>query len=167
MKFYKHLTHYLNAALLILPAQLLAADEKTAVLSKTSSSLSSNTFSANPLNGSYMAQLVIGLFIVLFCIVVLAWLAKKMNRFHSPVDGSLKIIGGLSMGSREKIVLLQVGKEQLLLGISPGRINTLHVLDSPLEKKGKQTDASGNSFFDRLKTTIADANNVSETTANK
>jgi len=30
---------------------------------------------------------------------------------------------------REKVVLLQVGKKQLLLGVTPGRIDTLHVLE--------------------------------------
>lgn len=163
MKFFKSLAPYLNAALLILPIQLFAAEENTAAVSKTASSLSHNSLNANPMSGGYLAQLVIGLFIVLVLIVVLAWFAKKMNRFHSLTDDSLKIIGGLSMGSRERVVLLQVGEEQLLLGISPGRINTLHVLGSALEQTRNQTDsAGGNSFFDKLKTTMADANKASQ-----
>jgi flagellar protein FliO/FliZ len=56
-----------------------------------------------------------------------------MNRLQSSTGGMLKIIGGISMGSRERIVLLQVGSEQLLVGVSPGRINTLHVLEAPLD----------------------------------
>ena len=59
--------------------------------------------------------------------------AKRMNRLQSSTGGMLKIIGGISMGSRERVVLLQVGSEQLLVGVSPGRINTLHVLETPLD----------------------------------
>ena len=94
--------------------------------------------------------------------MVLAWFAKKMNRFHSAADGSLKVIGGLSMGSRERIVLLQVGEEQLLLGVSPGRISKLHVLGTPLEESGRPTDDdAGGNFLDKLKTTMAQANTIS------
>ncbi len=162
MKFYNQLFYYLNAIFLMLPFQVFAVEETTPSAAMTTSSLSAGTLNADPMSGSYLMQLVIGLFIVVLCILVLAWFAKKMNRFHSLTDSSLKVIGGLSMGSRERVVLLQVGEEQLLLGISPGKINTLHVLDTPLEATGQHGDSTpGNSFLDKLKTTMADANNAS------
>jgi flagellar protein FliO/FliZ len=162
MKFYSKLPYHLSAALLILPLQVFANEEKTTAAAKAASSLGSGSLNANPMSGSYLTQLVIGLFIVLLCIVVLAWFAKKMNRFHSAADGSLKVIGGLSMGSRERIVLLQVGEEQLLLGVSPGRISKLHVLGTPLEETGRQTtDTSDGNFLDKLKITMAQANSKS------
>lgn len=162
MKFYSQLFYYLNVIFLMLPFPVFALQDNTASPVTTTPPLTTDTLSADPMSGSYLMQLVIGLFIVVLCILVLAWFAKKMNRFHSLADGSLKVIGGLSMGSRERVVLLQVGEEQLLLGISPGRINTLHVLDTPLEVMGQRGDGeSGNSFLDKLKTTMADANNAS------
>lgn len=95
--------------------------------------LNSAGSSTDPMSASYMAQLVLGLIIVLLCIVALAWLAKRFNRLQSTPDGSLQVLGGMSMGARERIVLVQVGTKQLLLGVAPGQINTLHVLDEPLE----------------------------------
>jgi flagellar protein FliO/FliZ len=71
---------------------------------------------------------------VLLCIVALAWLAKRVNRLQSSSDGSLQVLGGLSMGARERVVLVQVGSTQLLLGVAPGRINMLHQLEQPLGK---------------------------------
>ena len=41
----------------------------------------------------------------------------------------MRVIGGLSLGMWEKVILLQVGKKQLILGVTPGRIETLHVLE--------------------------------------
>jgi len=41
----------------------------------------------------------------------------------------MRIVGGLSLGMREKVILLQVGKKQLILGVTPGRIDALHVLE--------------------------------------
>ncbi|MCK4710577.1 MAG: flagellar biosynthetic protein FliO [Gammaproteobacteria bacterium] len=91
--------------------------------------------------------------------VALSWLTKKINRFRFITDDSLKIIGGLSMGSRERVVLMQVGDNQLLIGVTPGRINTLHVLDTPIETTDIKTNESpGQSFSNKLKAMMVDAN---------
>lgn len=91
-------------------------------------------------SASYLAQFVVGLVIVLLCIVVLAWLAKRLNGFQSLSGDSLQILGGLSMGSRERLVLVKVGSEQLLLGVTPGQINALHVLNQPIDKVKKPSE---------------------------
>jgi flagellar protein FliO/FliZ len=160
IKFTRHIKYYLHAIVLFLPSHVFASEEVTKVQDVINTSASLN---AEPINSSYMLQLVIGLLIVLFCILALAWLAKKMNRFQSLADGSLKVVAGLSMGSRERIVLLQVGEEQLLLGVSPGRINTLHVLDTPLEMMNRQTGSSlENNFLDKFKAMMSDADKTSK-----
>lgn len=115
---------------------------------------------ADPMSGSYLLQLVIGLLVVLICIVALAWFAKKVNRFRLLTDDSLKIIAGLSMGTRERVVLLQVGEKQLLIGIAPGRINTLHVLDTAIETSDNR---SAKSFSDKLKTVMAETGKTKQT----
>ena len=112
----------LNISFMLLPINVFAAQEKNPTIINT-----------DPMSGSYLFQLILGLIVVLICIVALAWFAKRMNRLQSSTGSMLKIIGGLSMGSRERIILLQVGSEQLLIGVSPGRINKLHVLETPLE----------------------------------
>lgn len=120
----------------------------------------SSTLVNDPMSGSYLAQLIAGLFIVVLCIVALAWLTKKINRFRFIADDSLKVIGGLSMGSRERVVLLQVADKQLLIGVAPGRINTLHVLETPIQAVANDTQKStAQSFSDKLKTVMAAANN--------
>ncbi len=112
----------LNIFFMLVPINVFAAEEKTSAI-----------ISTDPMSGNYLFQLILGLIVVLLCIVALAWFAKRMNRLQSSTGGMLKIIGGISMGSRERVVLLQVGSEQLLVGVSPGRINTLHVLETPLD----------------------------------
>ena len=56
------------------------------------------------------------------------------------------------MGPRERVVLLQVGDTQLLLGVTPGRIQSLHVLDQPVSYSDIGTEAS--SFAGRLMAAI-------------
>ena len=91
-------------------------------------------------------------------------LPKKMNRFQAVTDESLKILGGISMGSRERVVLLQVGEEQLLIGVSPGRINTLHVLETPIENSAAGVShVKGGAFSEKFKTLMTEANKKSST----
>ena len=87
-------------------------------------------------------QLTLGMVAVLGLILGIAWLLKRSGRFQMAAGGSLRVLGGLSMGTRERVVLLQVGETQLLLGVAPGRVQTLHVLEQPLDS-GKPAAASG------------------------
>lgn len=140
---------YCIALLMILPFSSMAIDKETVSVA-----------SSDPMSGHYLLQLIMGLVVVLVCIVVLAWLAKRVNRLHSSTAGVMKIVGGLSMGAREKIVLLQVGNEQLLIGVAPGRINTLHVLDKPVEGTEHKHDENGEErFSEKLKSIISENTN--------
>ncbi|MDT8387911.1 MAG: flagellar biosynthetic protein FliO [Thiogranum sp.] len=81
---------------------------------------------------SNLWQLTLGMLVVLGLIMAIAWVLKRSGRFQMAAGGSLRILGGLSMGARERVVLMQVGETQLLLGVAPGRVQTLHVLEKPL-----------------------------------
>lgn len=143
---------YSAVMLLVVSAQVYANEEAV-----------SKTLKSEPMSGGYLMQLVLGLVVVVLCIIALAWFAKKMNSFQSVTDDSLKMISAMSMGTRERIVLLQVGEEQILVGVSPGRINKLHVLDKPIENvRGNQGSATGKGFSDKFKTLMADARSAAD-----
>lgn len=74
-------------------------------------------------------QWSIGLLVVLVAIFICAWLLRKMTGFSSLAGGKLRVLGGISLGGREKVVLLQVEEKQLLLGVAPGSIKTLCVFE--------------------------------------
>ncbi|MDH5765670.1 MAG: flagellar biosynthetic protein FliO, partial [Gammaproteobacteria bacterium] len=53
----------------------------------------------------------------------------------------MKILGGLSLGTRERAVLVQVDNQRLLLGVAPGRVSILQNLSSQvLEKNNFDTE---------------------------
>lgn len=172
MKLNKNKLYFLATLLMMLPLSVFSAEENIDGQAPISNlpALNADSVSADPMNSGYLLQLVIGLVIVLLCILALAWAAKKVNKFRLINDDSLKILGGLSMGARERVVLLQVGESQLLLGVSPGRINTLHVLDAPIEtarqlsaeenSSDKQGCSENQSFSDKLKSMMADASRM-------
>jgi len=65
---------------------------------------------------------------VLAAIVLVAWLLKRMNVAQQGSGHLLKILGGVSIGQRERIVLVEVKDTWLVIGVGPGQIRTLHTL---------------------------------------
>lgn len=70
-----------------------------------------------------------GLLIVLSVFFLCVWGVRKLSGLTVSGTEKMRVVGGLSLGMREKVILLQVGKKQLILSVTPGRIETLHVLE--------------------------------------
>jgi flagellar protein FliO/FliZ len=71
----------------------------------------------------------VGLLIVLGIFFLCVWGMRKLGGITVNGAGKMRVVGGLSLGMREKVILVQVGKKQLILGVTPGRIDALHVLE--------------------------------------
>lgn len=105
------------------------------------------------LGAGYLVQLTLALALVVAAIVVAAWLLRRVTRLQSSAGGALQVLGGLSMGPRERVVLIQVGETQLLLGVAPGRVQTLHVLENPIGGVSAPRGADRR-FSERLKAVL-------------
>ena len=101
-----------------------------------------------PVNTGSILQMIFGLAVVVFLIVGVAWFMRRMGSFHGHANSNMKILGGMSVGQRERVLLMEVGKTQLLIGTSPGNIRTLHVFDEPVVFS--DTDETTVSFSERL-----------------
>ena len=71
----------------------------------------------------------LGLLIVLCLFFVCLWFMRKMGALPISAKQNMKVIAGLSLGMREKLVLVQVGDKQLVLGVTSNRIDNLLVLE--------------------------------------
>jgi flagellar protein FliO/FliZ len=69
---------------------------------------------------------------VLAAIFALAWLVRRARGIGNRAGAALDVLADVRLGPKERAVLLQVGATQLLVGVAPGRVNTLHVLAEPL-----------------------------------
>lgn len=79
---------------------------------------------------------------VVVIIFVLAWLIKKMNLTPQSQSGLIKVVAGLNLGARERVVLLEVGGEQILVGLCAGRMNKLHTLKMPINIDSLAVDSA-------------------------
>ena len=83
--------------------------------------------------GAQLAQLVLGLLLVVGLIFVLAWLMRRVQRAGPGGNQVIELVGSRALGPRDRLVLVQVGNEQVLLGVSPGSITALHVMNEPVQ----------------------------------
>jgi flagellar protein FliO/FliZ len=76
-----------------------------------------------------VAQVTAGLAVVLALFLFAAWTLKRFGPLRGAGAGAVRIVGGVSLGQRERAVLVQVGDSLLLLGVAPGSVRTLHVFE--------------------------------------
>ena len=74
-------------------------------------------------------NMVMGLIVVVALILGLAWILKKYGKLPNNNLVNMKVLGGLSLGTREKALLIEVENTRLLVGVTPGHIQTLYVLN--------------------------------------
>lgn len=100
------------------------------------------SFAADPVRPSYVppspavssgsiVQILFSLMLVLAVIVLVGWLLKRMNLTQQNSGSHLKMLGGIAIGQRERIVLVEIDETWLVIGVGPGQIRTLHTLPRP------------------------------------
>jgi flagellar protein FliO/FliZ len=90
------------------------------------------SLSSEPVGLSNYLQMFLGLFIIVALIFGMAWFMRRMGSMSGMSSDYLKVLGGISVGQRERVVLVQAGETQILVGVAPGNIRTLHVMDKPI-----------------------------------
>jgi len=122
--------------LALLPAAAVWAAEEPAVAAASGGSLIGQ-----------LLQLGLGLAVVVGLIFGLGYLMRRVGPLAPQGGQHIKLVSSLPLGPRDRLLLVDVGGTQMLLGTSPGRINTLHVFDQPVADLAAA--AASNSDFAR------------------
>lgn len=79
-----------------------------------------------------LVQVTLSLLLVLAAVFAAAWAVRRLRGLGGAGAGVIEVIAHVPLGPKERAVLVQVGDQQLLLGVASGSVNTLHVLPEPL-----------------------------------
>ena len=71
-------------------------------------------------------EMLLALALVLAAVFALAWLLRRLKSFPTGRQGLMRVDAELAVGEKERVVLLAVGQQQWLLGVTPGGITLLH-----------------------------------------
>ena len=80
--------------------------------------------------GTSVIQVVLSLAFVIVLIYAVAWYIRRMQLTTAGAGQAMRVVTALSVGARERVVLVQIGEEQLLLGVAPGRVNLLQKFET-------------------------------------
>jgi flagellar biosynthetic protein FliO len=70
-------------------------------------------------------KVILGLILVLALIAGLAWAMKKLNHAKIGNQSVAKIVGGVSVGSRERVVVVEIGGHWVVVGVASGQVTSL------------------------------------------
>ena len=69
-----------------------------------------------------------GLIVVLALMAGSAWLLKRFGLAKTAGNSTIKIVGGVSVGNRERVLVLEVADQWIVVGVAPGRVSSLATL---------------------------------------
>ena len=112
---------------------------------------------------SMLIQVTLGLLLVIGLMLALAWLAKRLRLVPgSSHHQALRVMAVLPLGNRERLVLVQLGEQQLLLGVTANQINCLHQLEKPLAMHTSSGQAGFAQLLNQWKTASANGTDTSK-----
>jgi flagellar protein FliO/FliZ len=79
-------------------------------------------------DGSGMLRALLGLALVLALIGFAGWLLRRIGPQRIGGSGPLRIVASQSLGTRERVVLLEVSDQWLVIGVAPGSVQSLATL---------------------------------------
>ena len=93
--------------------------------------------------GASALQMAFGLVVVLALLLGALWLLKRINQPRGPAAGLLRVIAGVAVGQRERVVILELGGSWLVLGVAPGQVTTLAEIPRQELPAGAQPPTAG------------------------
>jgi|GEM_PF-1296887 len=84
------------------------------------------------------SSMIVSLLMVLVLIVICAFILKRFNLVQQG-GSQLKVVASLSLGSKERVIVVQAGDQQFVLGVTSQQINLLEKLSEPLATNMQNT----------------------------
>lgn len=103
---------------------------------------SSNAWAASTQASTGMFKMVTGLAIVLAVMAIVAWVIKRfLPNMSQHQQSAMRVVSSVSVGARERVVVLQVADRWIVVGVAPGQVNGIANLeiDPQQLQEGKPT----------------------------
>src|SRR5450830_429877 len=154
-----NLAHTLPSLFALLSAALTAGATQAA--DQPAASATAAAVSSLPSASGSVFTMLLGLSAVLALMVGIAWLFKRSGLAQRAGGNAVaKIIGGVSVGTRERVMVIEVADQWIVVGVAPGRVNTLATMPRQEHVAAPTSTASAN-FASWLKQTIDKRNGSS------
>lgn len=104
-------------------------------------------FQPSPVSFWSLIQVLLALALVLAAVAGTAWLLRRFSPGQNLAAGTLRVVGGVAVGPKERIVLVEVGDTWLVVGVAPGQVNALHTLPKQTHNSAAEVPAGDPKTF--------------------
>jgi len=113
------------------------------------------TSTPDPISSGGLWEIALGLMVVCAAIVLLGWVMRRLQPGALGMTSHMRIVGSLSVGARERLLIVECGGKQHMIGVTQTQINLITELDQLV---GEDQPAAGNEFGDKLRQVLGKAN---------
>jgi len=111
-----------------------------------------------PLSWGSIFSVMLGLALVLGLLLATVWLIRRLQQIQPQSQNAIQIVAQLPIGMKERLMIIRVGDENVLVGCTAGQIRTLHVWQgsAPQPSAPAAQTPSGAAFMEQLRAIMAD-----------
>ena len=106
------------------------------------------------IGGGEILSLGISMIIVVAVILVLGWLYSRSRFVGGGRNDVISVVASRARGPKERLLVVEVDDQQLLVGMTASNVQTLHVFEKPVRPAAAA--AATNGFAGRLRSAIAE-----------
>lgn len=108
------------------------------------------------IGGADVVSMILSTLVVVAAIVALGWAWSKSKFAVTGSRDVINIVSSRALGTKERLLLIEVADQQLLVGMTASQVQTLHVFDKPVVDT-TAAEPAPSSFADRLRSTVREA----------
>lgn len=127
--------------------------------STTASELAEPTLQtvAPTLQGGDLFSVLISTVIVVAVILFIGWLYSRSKFVKAGANDAINIVAMRALGPKERLFVVDVANQQLLIGMTSTAVQTLHVFDTPvIVDKQQPANKSASNFAEKLRGLMPD-----------
>ena len=128
------------------PKQMSLSQNSSPVVATNTKTAPVSNSAVTPIgSGRHLVNVTLALMGIIGLIFAISWFVRRFSQGGFAASSTIKILAAMPLGTRERIVLIDAGGQQLLVGITATNINTLHVFETPIvidNAAGTQSDFS-------------------------
>ncbi|MHC8383781.1 flagellar biosynthetic protein FliO [Pseudomonas sp. LB3P14] len=102
------------------------------------------------MNLALLGKTALALALVVTCVLVCGWLVRRVGARPLSPGKVMRVVSSTSLGQREKVVIVEVRGQWLVLGVTAQQVSALTQMDAPPAESDIAAATTGDSFAERL-----------------
>jgi flagellar protein FliO/FliZ len=102
------------------------------------------------MNLALLGKTALALALVVACVLLCGWCVRRVGARPLSPGKVMRVVSSTSLGQREKVVIVEVQGQWLVLGVTAQQVTALAQMDAPPDESDIAAVTTGDSFAERL-----------------